>query len=73
MIYEHAEVKNLDLSPGLIIKANCPVSCLGDCGVYGNKIYSPTSRICAAAHHAGVLGKNGGFFYIKIIEGQSCY
>jgi hypothetical protein len=57
----------------MTFKAYCPVSCLSDCHVYGDKIYSPTSRVCAAAHHAGAITKNGGYFYIRIVEGQSCY
>lgn len=52
----------------------CPDHCLVDYStpVYGSDVYTATSRICAAAIHAGVIeAKVGGCFELRMIGADS--
>ncbi|GBG23852.1 Cysteine-rich secretory protein LCCL domain-containing 2 [Hondaea fermentalgiana] len=54
----------------------CPDHCLNDYSspVYGSEVYTATSRVCAAAIHAGVIeAKDGGCFEIKFTGAQTNY
>jgi hypothetical protein len=41
--------------------------------VWGTRIYTDDSSVCAAARHAGVIGAGGGWVELRAAPGQSSY
>ncbi|EFN58099.1 hypothetical protein CHLNCDRAFT_142422 [Chlorella variabilis] len=55
--------------------AVCPMNCFSAGGnIYGSSAaYRSNSRICLAAHHAGVITSNGGMVILQYVKGLASY
>eukprot|EP00929_Paragymnodinium_shiwhaense_P013929 TRINITY_DN121779_c0_g1_i1.p1 TRINITY_DN121779_c0_g1~~TRINITY_DN121779_c0_g1_i1.p1 ORF type:complete len:659 (-),score=88.13 TRINITY_DN121779_c0_g1_i1:110-2086(-) len=58
--------------PGTSLVVNCPAHC-GDKNLAGSGIYSGSSSVCAAAKHAGILGKTPGDVMVSSGHAQDLY
>ncbi|XP_040216247.1 mucin-5AC-like [Rana temporaria] len=63
----------LDLLTGDTLRVWCPASCDASYIVWGTKIYTSASDICASAIHAGALPAAGGYVTLKRELAQSSY
>jgi hypothetical protein len=57
---------------GASLLVSCPANCNSGV-IWGTDIYTDDSSICLAAQHAGVIGLEGGVFFVTIEDGQDSY
>ncbi len=58
---------------GTAVTCTCSIAQMTAGGLWGDRIYSGDSNLCAAARHAGMIDGNGGVIHARVTAGRESY